>query len=511
MQNTPAISKSGQTTSTRRLLQAGATALALSVSLTSCVTNPATGNKDFTPFMSRSQERALGIQEHPKLLQEFGGVYADDAVSGYVAQVGGTMVANSELADQEFTFSLLNSDIVNAFALPGGFVYISRQLLGLMNSEAELASVLGHEVGHVTARHSAKRYNNAMFGNILAVGVGVATGSGELAQLAGQASQVYGLSYSRNQEFQADDLGIRYMSRAGYDPFEAADMLNSLGAQTSLDARARGQEADSTPDWARTHPLSADRVLRATQKAAATEITRGSKPDNRDRFLSVIDGLLMDDDPEQGFVRGSTFVHPKLLLKFAAPAGYSLQNGAQAVVARGKSGGAALFSGGKLAAGDSLANHLQKVWTGLVGNQNAPAMAAPRAVRINGMDAAISQNRVQGQSGPVDIQLVAYKWSADSAYHFVTLNSADKSSALQGDYDSLFRSLEKISAAEAAKYKPRRIRVVTVKTGDTANGLSSRMAYDDFKLERFLVLNALNAADGLQAGQKVKLIVYADK
>jgi len=180
-----------------------------------CTTNPATGKKDFTPFMTPSQERAIGAAEHPKILQQFGGVYNDPELSAYVTRVGGKVAANSELSDQPWKFTVLNSHIPNAFALPGGYVYVTRGLLTIMNSEDELAGVLGHEIGHVTARHSAKRYSNAM---LVGVGSGIPSASTDnkiLQQAASVGGALFLSSYSRKQEYQSDDLGIRYINRTG--------------------------------------------------------------------------------------------------------------------------------------------------------------------------------------------------------------------------------------------------------------------------------------------------------
>ncbi|TXG83502.1 MAG: peptidase M48 Ste24p [Sphingomonadales bacterium] len=468
--------------------------------LTSCVTNPATGEKDFTPLMSPAQERALGVQEHPKMLAEFGGAYPDPKISGYVAEVGGRMAANSELPNLGFTFTLLNSDIVNAFALPGGYVYISRQLLALMNSEAELASVLGHEVGHVTARHSARRYNREVFGNLAAVGLGIALGSNQIAQAASQVSQIATLSYSRDQEFQADDLGIRYITRAGYDPYAAAAMLNSLGAQTSLDARITGKNADQTPSWARTHPLSADRVVRAGRMADASQVAPGSKPTNSEAFLDTIDGLLVDDDPTQGVVQGTRFLHPTLRFGFQAPDGFRLQNSPQAVVIQGASG-QAQFAGGALQPGQSLADYAGALWSSLTGS----AGPVPVGTTLSGLPAARAGARLNGQSGPVDVQIVVYRWSDTKVYHFITLAKAGQSSA----FEAMLNSLRRLSDQDVRGIKVKRIRVIAVGPGDSIESLARRMAYPDYQVQRFTVLNALAGPEDLKTRKRVKLVVEA--
>src|SRR5919112_3795975 len=183
---------------------------------------------------------------------------------------------------------MLNSPVMTAFAVPGGYLYVTRQLVGLANDEAELAFVLGHEAGHIAARHSSERKRANIFSQILAVGLGAVTGSSQLGNLAGQVTQSVVLSYSRKQELESDNLGVRYLAAAGYDPAASASFLGSLGAATSLEARASGRNDErSTPSWARTHPLSADRVTRALRTARATG-RAGSGLRNRDAFLARI-------------------------------------------------------------------------------------------------------------------------------------------------------------------------------------------------------------------------------
>ncbi|MEX1147898.1 MAG: M48 family metalloprotease, partial [Sphingomonadales bacterium] len=242
-----------------------AAALILSATLAACQTvNPATGKRDFTPFMSPSDEIQIGEQEHPNVTGQFGGVYDNPDVAGYVAAVGGRLAANSEMPELEFTFTVLNSPIVNAFALPGGYIYVTRGILSLFNSEAELASVLGHEIGHVTARHTARRYNQSMFAGLLGAGIGIALQNQAASELFSYGSQLYLLGFSRDQEYESDMLGVRYMNRAGYDPYASADMLRALQAQDALEARLSQAEGRSRPpELLSTHPNTENRVERA--------------------------------------------------------------------------------------------------------------------------------------------------------------------------------------------------------------------------------------------------------
>ncbi|SNS36495.1 Putative Zn-dependent protease [Sphingomonas laterariae] len=455
--------------------------------------------------MSAADKKA-GAEAHPQLMQEFGGAFTGPAAT-YVTGVGRKIAMQSGLANSqsEFTITLLNSPVNNAFAIPGGYVYTTRQLVGLMNDEAELASVLGHEVGHVAARHSAKRQaaaqRNSVLGALLGLGLGAIAGDSGLGQLlqegAGQAAQLLTLRYSRKQEYEADDLGVRYLLGAGYDTMASSSMLASLAAQTSLDARDKGAESRGLPEWASTHPDPAGRVVRARQKAQAAGGVGRAR--NRDAFLNAIDGLLYGDDPKQGVVDGSSFRHPDLRIAFTAPQGFGISNGTNAVSVSG-SGGQAQFSGGKI--GGSLQSYIDGVYRQLGGKGSVGEV---QTTRINGIDAAYSVTRAQTKQGQVDVGVVAYQMGGGNAYHFVTLAPAGRGF---GPFSSMVQSFNRLTPAQAAAVRARKIDVVTVKAGDTVQGLSQRMAYNNLKQERFMTINGLAANARLTPGQRVKLVVW---
>ena len=453
-----------------------------------------------------SGDKTLGAKAHPQILQEFGGVY-ESRQAAYVTKVGRRIALQSGLSNAEgdFTISLLNSSVNNAFAIPGGYVYVTRQLLALMNSEAELASVLGHEVGHVAARHSKQRQNRAMKGSLLGAVIGVLggvvggdTGAKLGQQLGGTVAQSYVLGFSRDQEFQADDLGVSYLAKTGYDPFAASSMLASLASQTSLDTRAQGQKEQALPSWQRTHPDPASRVTRAADRAR-TFIPAG-KEQNRDAFLAAIDGMIYGDDPKQGIVDGQNFSHPDLRLSFNAPSGYAMSNGTQAVTVRG-TGGQAQFSGA--AYNGDMNSYIAQIFKAVGGANNAVNYGNISRTNVNGIPAATASATANGQSGPVVVTVFAYEFSPNTAYHFLTITPGNGN-----PFESMFDSVRRLSSQEVATIKPRRISVVTVKSKDTVASLAERMAYRDLQIERFLTLNALSQNATLTPGQKVKLVIY---
>ena len=449
---------------------------------------------------------AQAAQQHPQIVEQFGGEESG-ARGAYVRAVGAKVAAHTNIAGggNAFRITTLNSPVMNAFAVPGGYLYITRQLLGLMNDEAELASVLGHEAGHIAARHSSERKRASILTQILSAGAALVTGSGQLGQLFGQVGQGVFLKYSRSQEYEADDLGVRYLAAAGYDPLASSTFLASLGAATSLDSRVAGRSDErSTPSWARTHPLSAARVKRSTQKAQATgKAGRGLR--NRDQFLAQVDGLMVDDDPKQGVIEGRNFLHPDLRVRFTVPTGYGMQNGARAVSIVGQQG-QAQFSGGTYTG--NLSAYVGQVFRSVVGQQARVDYPEPRSTTINGIQAAYSTARVTTQQGQVDLTVVAYQWDSNTVYHFAMITPGGSG---LGPFTSMVESIGRMTAAEAAAIRPRVIDVVTVARTDTVQSLAARMAYNDHKEDRFRVLNGLPANAALAPGQKVKVVVYGTR
>jgi predicted Zn-dependent protease len=449
-------------------------------------------------------DKNYGAKAHPELLAEFGGAETG-AAAGYVTQIGQTIAMQSGLSNarSDFTVTLLNSSVDNAFAIPGGYVYVTRQLVGLMNNEAELAAVLGHEVAHVAARHSKKRQSAATRNSILGVlgqiaGSVIGGGFGNLvAQGTQLGAQVLTASFSRGQETEADNLGIQYLRGAGYDPRAMSSVLASLANQNALDARLMGQRGNRVPEWASTHPDPASRVRTTLARAGAN----AGGVTNRDTFLARVDGLMYGDDPRQGIVEGGTFVHPVERFTFTAPNGFFLVNGTRAVSINGNAGKGQLTV---LPYNGNLDSYVRSAFTALTGGQQQIPVGTVQRTTVNGLPAAYSTARVNSGNGQVDVTVFAYEFSNNQAFHFVTLTQAGQARL----FDNMFGSMRRISASEAGSVRPRRIDVVTVRSGDTVSSLASRMAYSTAQLERFLVLNGLSANAALAPGQKVKIVTY---
>jgi predicted Zn-dependent protease len=448
------------------------------------------------------QERELGAQQHPQLLAQFGGAYSASEAR-YVATLGERLAAAAGLEGQ-CTFTLVNSDVVNAFAVPGCYIYVTRGLMGIVNSEAELASVLGHELGHIVGDHSERQQKRGIWRELGVMAVGLVTGSERLTEVAARAAGLFSLRYSRRQEYEADDLGIRYLRAIGYDPFAAADMLGALGRHERFMNTTRGRdEAKGVPEWARTHPLTENRVERVRSTAGATGVREDELPENEAAYLREVDGLLFGDDPEQGFVLGRRFMHPVMRIGFEAPQGFTLTNSPQAILIDGPDGVRGQFGGGPLGP-DGLEGYAARVIEQLLGNASAQVGAAERGI-VNGVPTIVVPARVSGRQGAVDLSVAAYAGPGGGAYHFIMVSGPG--SAGGELLAALFNSFRLLSPEQVAGLRPRVIRVLPVNAGETPESFARRMA-SDHPLEQFLELNGLAAGQALRPGSAVKIVAY---
>ena len=447
------------------------------------------------------QDVAEAQRDHVEIVRELGGAETGPRAA-YVESVGRHVGSVSGVANpgQSLHFTTLNSAVENAFSVPGGYVYITRQLMGLMDDESELAFALGHEVGHIAANHAhireqyAERNPLGVFGSI----IGAIFGPGINDVLVAR-SRLDMLSFSREQEYEADTLGLRYLIAAGYDPSGASEILAALSRNTALQLRVQGRTNRQTPEWASTHPLSENRMQRALAEARATG-RLGTGIRNRELFLNQLEGIYVDDDPAQGVIEGASFTHPDLRIQFSVPQGYLMSNGTDAVTISG-SAGKAQFRQGPPNLDQAIAFAYRQLTRGEFELQIPP----PQHVMINRMAAEVTTTRVNTDSGLIDASVVAYQWDPQRVYYFAMLTPGGYGVT---PFLPMINSLRRITPEEAAAIRPRVIHVETVGRGDTVQSLAARMAYRDFKLERFLSLNGLAANSALVPGQKVKLVVY---
>ena len=442
-------------------------------------------------------EEAVGAQEHPKILAQFGGAYPDPRLQAYVTGLGNRLAAQTDRSGP-WTFTVLDSDVVNAFALPGGYVYVTRGLLALAEDEAEVAGVLGHEIGHVIAHHGRERQTNQTIAGLLAAGIGLVLGSPELAQIANIGGTALLASYSRGQETEADRLGIEYLHRAGYDPFAMATFLETMRRDTQYSGLRSGEgAAEGGFDFFATHPQTASRVEEAA--AIARGLPGGARP--VDPYMAAMDGVIYGDSPENGFVRGRTFAHPQLGIAFDVPPGFSLLNGAEQVIAKGPNGGAILFDGGKAPGVRDPAAYLSGTWA------QGARLQGLQSFTVNGMPAATALTQGKTDAGAVDVRLVAIRADSGTLYRFTFLAPGGALSRFDADFRQAAGSFRRLSRQEAASFQPRRIRVVTARPGDSVEGFVRQMPQEPYAEELFRIINDLPPGTPIQPGRRVKIIV----
>ncbi len=469
--------------------------------LSGCTTNPATGEQVFTGMLSPDREIAIGRQQHPQVIKAFGGEYGSPELRRYVDSIGQLLATTVERREFKYTFTIVNSGIVNAFAMPGGYIYVSRGLLALAENEAELAGVLAHELGHINALHHGRRQGQELLAGILITGIGVAAGPGgqQLAELGNVAATGILRSYSREHELEADSLGLRYMSRAGYDPQALVEFLAKMRDDSRLEAKRHGKSPEEVDafNYLATHPAPIERVERASAQAASLRVPNPMLA--RDVYLKKIDGLLYGDDPDQGFVRGRVFAHPKLRFRFEVPQGFTLFNTDNAVIAKGPNDAAIVFDIAKKPSDGPVRYYLTDVWA------RGTTLRNVEAISVNGLDAATATAQ-SGRTGR-DIRLIAIRKDLHTIYRLVFITRPGDTARLSDELRRTTYSFRVLSEAEAAALKPLRIRTVRVGQGDTSALLARRLADGDgFSQDRFRVLNGLRGNAEVRPGELVKIV-----
>ncbi len=475
-----------------------ALALAAMLALSACTTTdtyfivPDTGgNEQTVEALTRNDPNAaMGAREHPRILETYGGQYRDPQVERLVARIAGALTAVSENPQQTYRITILNSPSINAFALPGGYLYVTRGLLALANDASEIAAVLSHEMAHVTANHGIERQRReeaeAISNEVIAE---VLPDTPEVEQIAARGKMRLA-AFSRQQELEADAIGIRMLAEAGYDPTAAARFLRSMAAFAQYESA--GAE-DASLDFLSSHPNTPRRVQLADEQAALYANV-GAKEVGHDYFLNGINGLLYGSNADEGYIRDRNFYHPKLQIAFEVPPGFSMTDKANAVVATGPNDVAIRFDGVKAKGRRDLQDYIQSGWvTGLV-------PGSVETTSVNGMPAATAH-------------AVAGDWSFDvtvirdgnEIYRLLT--AAPRGSGYLEDIAGAVRaSFHKMSPHELAALKPLRIRIVKVQPGDTMASLSAKMMGTSRKLALFRVLNALGPGATLSVGQDVKIV-----
>ncbi len=468
--------------------------------LSGCAVNPVSGHNDFV-MLSESQEIAEGRDANPKILEQYG-VYDNPALQAYVQKVGADVAAHSHRSNLIYRFTVLNSTEVNAFALPGGYVYITRGLLAYLNTEAELAAVLGHEIGHVTARHAVRQQSAAaatgLFGSVLAAGVGI-QGTQDLFNVLGSALLQ---GYGREHELEADRLGAEYLARSGYDPHAMIEVIDILKNQEQFEvqqAKEEGREPHVYHGVFASHPGNDQRlqeVVGAADRFRSPAATRV----NREGFLHEIDGLTYGDSERDGIRRGNHFYHAGLGFAVDFPAGWKLDNQAKALLATAPNGVAML-----------------QLTTEDLNERIAPRDYLRERLKITDLrnGEAISDNGMSGYTGITDgkspfgtrpIRITVLYYNTNAYVFFGAAKDADRAYAYDRDFLAAARSFHPITAQERSLAHELKIHLQRAGVGTRFEDLARNSPISDHPLEQLRLINGLYPNGEPVPGSWVKVV-----
>ncbi len=441
---------------------------------------------------STNPEDRIGAKEHPKIVAANGGVYTDPKLAGMLSEIALTLTTHSSSKIKNYRITILNSPSVNAFALPGGYLYVTRGLLALANDKAEIAAVLAHEIAHVTANHGIKRIKRLEDAKLADRVVLDVLSNDRAGRVALAATKINLAKFSQNQELQSDLLGIRMLGGAGYDPYAAARFLGAMGAYSKYQTSLSSRNPDA--DFLSTHPSTPKRIELAKRHARAFG-RPGAGISNRDLYLNAIDGMLYGDSAQEGYVRGHQFSHVGLGITFSVPKGYDIDNNAKAVVISGPNQIAIRFDGISQPASVSLEEYLTSGWVnGLKRKQTITTI-------VNGLETAYGEAEADGWT--FNITLIRVN---SQIYRFILAapKNAKNPARIARQVSDSFRKLDRV---EKLNLKPLRIRVVRVGASGSITQIVSRMQGVRRKLDLFRLLNRLKRGTRLKPGSRVKIVV----
>ena len=464
--------------------------------MVACATNPATGKREFS-LMSEAQEIQLGQQMDGEVRKEMG-VYNDPELQRYVENVAMRLAQASERPNLPWHFTVVDEPAINAFALPGGYIYITRGILPFLDDESELAGVLGHEIGHVTARHSAQQYTKAT-----TAGVGVTLLSifvpeaRPFQSLTETALGVLFLKYGRDDELQADELGVRYTATTGWDPAGVAGMLRTLGRLDEADGSRRG-----VPNWLSTHPTPADRVEKIQATVKTTPRTGTNASANDAEFLRRVDGIVFGDSPSDGIVRGNTFVHPELRLSIAFPPKWDVRNSKEQVAAKALERENYVI----LQLVPQASGSLEQIARGTMAKAGFQQLNGERA-QVNGLDAYVGTYQGQMQGLGSVVTLAAHIVHERNVYLLAGLAPANEFRAVQEQFTQTIRSFRELSQQEAENVRPNRIDLYTVRQGDTWSSIAEAIGRGAVKPGTLAIMNNYEPSQPPKPGDRIKVVV----
>ena len=459
-----------------------------------CAVNPATGGNQLM-LVSESQEIQMGQQYDSQVVATIG-LYPDPAWQSYIQQLGARLAATSERPNLPWTFRVVNDPAINAFALPGGFVYVTRGILPYFNSEAQLAGVVGHEIGHVTARHTAAEMSKQQL-----IGLGLAVGSmanSQVAKYAGAANQALGILYlkfSRDNESQADQLGLRYMSRANYDPREMAAIFVMLDREGKS-----GASGARVPEWLETHPTPVHRLDAINQQVAALPNQNFSGTVvSRDAYEQRLSGLVFGANPREGYFRGSQFFHPDLRFQLSFPEGWTTNNGAQAVIAVSPAqDGAIELSQATEPSADAAAR-------AFLSQQGITSGSSGRVSLSGGLSGVSAPFAAATANGTLSGTVLFVEYGG-AVYRIVGYAPEARWSAYQATAERAERSFQRLTDPVALNVQPQHVDIVTVAARTTIAALAQQRA-SPVTAATLAIINQVEVQTPFASGRLVKWVI----
>lgn len=453
-----------------------------------CARNPVTGKKEFS-LMSTKQELALGKQSDPSIVGTFGR-YDDEKLQKFINEKGKQMAAISHRPNLPYEFKILDSPVVNAFAVPGGYVYFTRGIMAHFNNEAEFAGVLGHEIGHITARHSAKQYSSQMIGQLgFVLGMVLSEDFRQYSNLASTGLQLAFLKFGRNHESQSDKLGVEYSTEIGYDAHEMAGFFQTLD-------RMRG-DGEQIPTFLSTHPDPVDRERKVNEMATKQQ-TKAQKKKykvNRNNYLKMIDGLIYGEDPKQGYVEGNYFYHPELKFQFPIPGAWKTVNTPSQLQIAPADGKAVILM--NLAQGKDANTAMQAAIS-----KDSIQVLSKKNINVNGLKAVEMTGNMQK-----NVRLLIYMIEYNGlVYQLSGLSELANFKKYQSTFINTFSKFKELTDPKKLSKKPERIRIETVNKTSTLQVALQSFNMSKNRMEELAILNGMDLTDEVERGMLIKTI-----
>jgi predicted Zn-dependent protease len=466
-------------------------ALSGAVALGGCAVNPATGRREFM-LVSEQDEIDMGRKAHPQILKSYG-VYNNPGIQDFVNSIGQNIVSITPRKNLKFTFTVLESPVVNAFAVPGGYVYINRGILAYFNDEAQFAGVLAHEIGHVVARHSAEQISKEKLTNLsLGIGSLLSPTVEQFSDLLSLGSSLLFLKFSRDDERQADKLGVDYSSAAGFDARRMSDFFHTF-------QRLSPKGSQALPAWESTHPDPGDRVTATENEALGIQ---KKHPDQkyqvkRNDYLNLVNGLVYGDNPKDGYVKNGVFYHPVMKLKFPVPAGWGTSNQPDQVnLTPADQKAFIIFTVAEgaepLAASTKFAE----------GNQITVEQTTP--VAVHGMSGVRTSGKMASDS---KLSIISYFIRMDNRIvEFHCASAQSDSNTFVKTFDQVAAGFDRLTDPEYINVSPRKIELRSVAATKTLKNAFNEFGVPQDKLNELAIINGSDLEDSIEAGTLIKII-----